>query len=373
LLKVSASPNGWATLQELREALKDFKTSKKFIYAYAEGMTQKSYFIANVSDKVYLNPVGSFELKGLASVIPFFKNLLNKLNVEPEIFYAGKFKSATEPFRADKMSEPNKLQIREYQDDIWNVFLQSVSEKTNVSVDTIHEWANTAAVQFPSQALDKKLIDGSLYWDEVENELRTQLGKNKDYKIKYININEYASYVNGKRKFNEDKIALLFSEGTIIDGMSNGEFQIASQDIIKEIRKIKNNKKIKAVVLRVNSPGGSAMASEVILRELELLHKEKPIIISMGDYAASGGYYISCQADSIFAMPATLTGSIGVFTMMFNTEKLWNNKLGITFDEVKNTPYADFPTFTRPLTTTESQKVQATVDTIYQIFKNRVA
>lgn len=373
LLKVEGSPNGWATMQQLRDALQRFKESKKFIYAYAENITQKSYYIANVADAVYLNPVGGFELKGLASQIPFFKGALDKLEVQPEIFYAGQFKSATEPFRAYEMSEPNKAQIKEYQNDIWNTFLRTVSLKTGADSAAVHNWASTGAIQFPAHALDNKLIDGTLYWDEVEAKILAKLGKKEGDKINYIEIDEYANYARTKRKIDDKKIAVLYAEGSIIDGEANEDRQIASKNLVEEIRKIKKNDKVKAVVLRINSGGGSALASEVILRELKLLQDKKPLVVSMGDVAASGGYYIACAADSIFAMPTTLTGSIGVFTMLFNTENLLKNKLGITFDEVKNSEYADFPSFTRPLSAGEAQKMQASVDTIYEIFKNRVA
>jgi len=373
LLKVEGSPNGWATLQQLRTALADFKTSKKFIYAYAEGITQKSYYIANIADKVFLNPAGSFEFKGLASQIPFFKGTLDMLQVQPEIFYAGKFKSATEPFREQKMSEPNKLQIRAYQQGLWANFIASISEKTGTDTASIHQWAATGAIYFPQDALQKKLVDGLLYWDEVEQIMKTKLGKAEKDKLNYQNINEYSATVKLKKRIVENKIAVLFAEGNIVDGEGTEERQIASETLMQEIRKIKKNDKVKAVVIRINSGGGSALASEVILRELQLLKEKKPVIISMGDVAASGGYYIACQADSIFALPTTLTGSIGVFTMLFNTSELMKNKLGITFDEVKNAPYADFPSGTRPITPFEAMKMQAGVDTIYSLFKRRVA
>lgn len=373
LLKVEGSPSGWATMQQLRDALERFTESKKFIFAYAENITQKSYYIANVADAVYLNPVGSFELKGLASQLPFFKGTLDKLEVKPEIFYAGQFKSATEPFRSDKMSEPNKVQIRAYQNDVWNTFLKTVITKTGADSATAHNWAATGAVQFPVEALNKKLIDGMLYWDEVESRILAKLGKKENEKISYINIDEYASYARSKRKIDNNKIAVLYAEGDIVDGEAVQDRQIASKNMTEEIRRIKKNDKVKAVVLRINSGGGSALASEVILRELKLLREKKPIIVSMGDVAASGGYYVSCMADSIFAMPTTLTGSIGVFTMLFNTENLLKNKFGITFDEVKNSEFADFPSFTRPLSANEVQKMQAGVDTIYETFKSRVA
>ncbi|HTN45367.1 MAG TPA: signal peptide peptidase SppA [Flavipsychrobacter sp.] len=373
LLKVAGSPSGWATMQQVRSALEKFKESKKFIFAYAEGITQKSYYIANVADAVYLNPVGGFELKGLASQIPFFKGTLSKLEVQPEIFYAGKFKSATEPFREEKMSEPNKVQIREYQNDIWNTFLLTVATKTGADTAAIHQWANTGAIQFPADAVSRKLVSEALYWDEVEGKIREKLGKKEDEKINYLELDEYANYVRTKRKIEDTKIAVLFAEGSIVDGESTEDYQIASKNMIEEIRRIKKNDKVKAVVLRINSGGGSALASEVILRELQLLHAKKPLIVSMGDVAASGGYYIACQADSIFALPTTLTGSIGVFTMLFNTGSLWKNKLGITFDEVKNSAYADFPSAIRALSAEEAQRMQAGVDTIYHTFKSRVA
>lgn len=373
LLKVEGSPSGWATMQQLRDALERFKESRKFIFAYGEGITQKSYYIANVADAVYLNPVGGFELKGLASQIPFFKGTLEKLEIKPEIFYAGQFKSATEPFRADKISEPNKVQIQAYQNDIWNTFLKTVVVKTGMDSNAIHNWATMGAIQFPTDALDKKLIDGILYWDEVESKILAKLGKKDNEKINYINMDEYASYARSRRKIDNNKIAVLYAEGDIVDGEAMADRQIASKNLVEEIRKIKKNDKVKAVVLRINSGGGSALASEVILRELKLLQKKKPLIVSMGDVAASGGYYISCMADSIFAMPTTLTGSIGVFTILFNTENLLKNKLGVTFDEVKNSEFADFPSFTRPMSATEAQKMQAGVDTIYETFKSRVA
>lgn len=372
-MKVSGSPNGWATMQQVRAALEDFKTSGKFIYAYAEGISQRAYYIANVADSVYVNPVGGFEFKGLVSQIPFFKGTLDMLNVQPEIFYAGKFKSATEPFRADKMSEPNKEQIRVYQNGIWNNYLKTVSEKTGMDSADLQQLASSGAIQFPSDALKNKFVDGLLYWDQVEQKMKDELGLKENDRLLYKDMDDYGSYVKTKRSIKEDKIAILFAEGDIVDGESFDNYQIASKNLSNEIRKIKNNSRIKAVVLRINSGGGSALASEVILRELQLLRAKKPVIVSMGDVAASGGYYIACQADSIFAMPNTITGSIGVFTMLFNAENLLKNKFGITFDEVKNGDYADFPTVTRPLTAAESQKMQAGVDTIYETFKSRVA
>lgn len=374
LIKLAPSPNGWATMQQLRQAIQSFRLANKFVYAYGENITQGSYFVASAADSVYLNPVGDFDLKGFATTIPFFKGTLEKLEIQPEIFYAGKFKSATEPLRADKMSEPNREQVTEFLSDFWSAYLNAASEHTHADTTTIHQWASTGAILFPTDALDHKLVDGLLYWDEVEKRMRTKTGTKEDDEINYVKLDEYADNVRRKHKTNDDKIAVLFAEGDIVSGDDNDNPQIiSSEGMTEQIRKLAKNDKVKAVVLRVNSPGGSALASEVILRELNLLHEKKPVVVSMGDVAASGGYYISCQADSIFAMPNTITGSIGVFGIMFNASNLMKNKLGVTFDGVKNTPYADFPSPARAMTADEMQRMQRSVDNTYEIFKSRVA
>jgi len=373
MLRLGFNPNGWATINQLRTALLDFKKSGKFIYAYGEMIPQKSYYLASAADSIFLNPVGFTEFNGLSSEIPFFKGTLEKLEVDPLIFYAGKFKSATEPFRADKMSEPNRQQVSELQSNIWNELTAAVAAHAGTTQAAIHQLAQTGAVQFPEDALRHRLVDGLMYIDQVEDRIRKKTGGKADEKIRYLDMEEYVSNVRRKSNSNKDRIAVLIAEGSINDGEKSDDFEIASKDFIEEIRKIRKNERIKAVVLRVNSPGGSALASEVILRELQLLRAKKPVIVSMGDVAASGGYYISCASDSIFALPNTITGSIGVFTMMFNAERLMKNKLGISFDGVKNAPYADFPSFTRAMTPGESAKMQSIVDTIYNTFKRRVA
>lgn len=371
LLQLKGNHNGWATLQALRASLVAFKKSGKPVYAYGEGITQKDYYVASAADKVYLNPIGDFELRGLAAQIPFFKGTLDKLGVEPEIFYAGKFKSATEPFRLKEMSEPNRVQITALLNDIWGDFLSAAAEKAGQSPEGIQALVQSGAIRFGRDAAAQKLVDGLKYWDEVEAEIRQDLKLEQDDKIPYQDIDAYANKIRRKPLGSGDRIAVLFAEGDIIDGRGD-DYQIASEDIVKTIRKIKENKKVKAVVLRINSPGGSALASEVILRELELLKKEKPLVVSMGDLAASGGYFISCAADSVFASQATLTGSIGVFGMMFNLSPMLDQKLGVTFDGVKTGPYADFPSATRPMTADEKARMQQQVDTIYAIFKNHV-
>ena len=371
LLKLEGSSNGWATMQQLREALIDFKTSGKKIYAYGEGISQRDYYLASVADVLYLNPVGSMELKGLASQTTFYKGALDKLEVKPQIFYAGKFKSATEPFRADKMSDANKIQISEVLHDVWGEMLAAVSDKSGMDTAAVQQLAAGGILEFASEALRYKLIDGVKYWDEMEDELRKAVNKKSDEKVPYLSLNEYADRMD-ESKTADSKIAVLFAEGEIVDGNGN-DYQIGSEDMVKTIRQIQRDDKIKAVVLRVNSPGGSALASEVILRELQLLKKKKPLIVAMGDVAASGGYYIATAADSIFAMPNTITGSIGVFSMMFNVGDAMKSKLGVTFDGVKTAPHADFPTGYREMTPEEQTRMQAGVDTIYTTFKSRVS
>lgn len=371
-LKTGGSPNGQATAQQIREALTGFKKSGKFIYAYGDFIPQADYFIASVADSIFINPLGSVELKGLASNLVFFKGALDKLNVQPEIFYCGQFKSATEPFRMEKMSDPNRKQIAALQNDIWQQMIMAISEHTHADTATVNSWAQTGAVQTAGDAVKFRLADGTRYKDEVEQLLRSKTNKTEKDKINFVTIDDYVGSIPAQTS--ENQIAILVAEGEIIDGESqSSSYQIASETFIKEIRKVRDNDKIKAVVMRVNSPGGSALASEVILRELQLLKKKKPLVVSMGDLAASGGYYISCQADSIFAMPNTITGSIGVFGMMFNTQAFFNQKLGVTFDGQKNAPYADFPNMNRPMTEQEKKFIQNGVDTIYLTFKSRVA
>lgn len=372
LIKLNPSRNGWATMQQLRNAIVDFRTSGKFVYAYGENITQGAYYMATAADSIYLNPMGDMELKGFATILAFFKGTLDKLELEPEIFYAGKFKSATEPFRADKMSDANRIQVAEFQKDFWSEFLNAASTFSKQDTATLYQLAASGAIEFPQDALKNKLVSNLLYWDQVEDRIKAKTGGKEKDKVKYVSLSEYAATIN-EGSAGDSRVAVLYAEGSIVDGESDDDYQIASQNMIEQIRKLRNNDKVKAVVLRVNSGGGSALASEVILRELQLLKAKKPLVASMGDVAASGGYYILCQADSIFALPNTITGSIGVFTMMFNTEKLMRNKLGVTFDGVKNAPYADFPNGTRALTADESAKVQRSVDNIYMIFKSRVA
>ena len=370
-IKCDDNANGFAASEELRTALIDFKQSRKFVIAYGDVISQKAYYVANVADRVYCNPQGTVEWKGLSTTIMFLKGTLEKMEIEPQIFYAGKFKSATEPLRAYQMSEPNKLQTSVYLGDLYSHMLMAAAEKSKMDTTQLHTLANTGAVQTASQAAQYHLIDGVKYDDEVKDEIISHTKSDPSGKINFVSLGKYAKAVDFKDG-NGSKVAVIFAEGEIVDGKGSDE-QIGSDRFRNLLRKARLDKDIKAIVLRVNSPGGSALASDQIWREITLAKKVKPVVVSFGDVAASGGYYISCNADSIFAQPTTITGSIGVFGIIPNMKKFFNNKLGITFDGVKTGPFADLPAASRPLNGVEKVFVQNMIDTIYTTFKNRVA
>ncbi|MEO5684742.1 MAG: signal peptide peptidase SppA [Chitinophagaceae bacterium] len=371
-LKCGGNANGFATSDELRNALLDFKTSKKFVYAYADVIDQRAYYIANAANKVYCNPKGGLEWKGFALQYMFFKDALDKLGIEPQIFYAGKFKSATEPFRTNQMTDANRLQSSVFLNDLYNRFLMETATARSIDTGTLHQYANSMALQTADDAVKYKLIDGALYDDQVKDEVRKKLGLAGKDKINFVVVGKYAKSVNYKTGSGTDKIALIYAQGDIVDGKGD-KGQIGGDTYRGLIRAARMDESIKAIVIRVNSGGGSAMASENMWREVSLAKKQKPVVLSFGDYAASGGYYMSCGADSIFTQPNTLTGSIGVFSIVPNLQKLFNDKLGISFDGVKTSPYADMPTASRPLTEMEKRFMQSSVDTIYHTFLQRVS
>jgi protease-4 len=371
-IKASNNPNGFGTSEELRKAIVKFKESEKFVIAYGETMNQRSYYVASAAQKIYCHPNGGLDWSGFSMNLIFFKGLLDKLEIEPQIFYAGKYKSATEPFRVNKMTEPNRMQSTDLLNDIYGNFLMKTAESRKLDTAQLHQLAVNGKIQTANDALQAKLIDGTLYDDQVKSEILQKLKLKPTDEIKFVSLSDYDK-AREYKSTNGDKIALLYAEGDIVDGRSESERIIASENYISLIRKIRLDKDIKALVFRINSGGGSALASDGIWREITLLKKEKPVIVSMGDYAASGGYYIACAADSIFAEPGTLTGSIGVFGILPNFGKFFNDKLGITFDGVKTAPYADMGNISRPLTAPEKRMIQSSVDTIYHVFKSRVA
>jgi protease IV len=366
------NPNGFAASEEIRDALKDFKTSGKFILAHGDVISQKAYAVANIADKIYVSPQGYVEWAGYNVEYVFLKGTLEKLQIEPQIFYAGKFKSATEIFRTDKMTPENKLQTSVWLNDLYNDFLVKTSDVRKVDTATLHQLANEAKIQTGKDAVDYKLVDAVKYDDQVKDEIKEKLGIDKYEKINFVSIPHYLA-ASVHFKSGGEKIALIYAEGDIVDGKNDERGNIAGENYRNLIRKARLDRSIKAIVLRVNSGGGSSMASETIWRELTLAREEKPVIVSFGDVAASGGYYIACGADSIFAHPVTITGSIGVFGIIPNMQNFFKNKLGVTFDGVKTGPYADAGGIYRPLNESEKKLVQANVDLIYSQFKQRVA
>jgi protease-4 len=363
--------NGFAASEELRNALLDFKSSKKFIIAHGEMISQKAYFVASTANKLYANPAGTVEWSGLSVELAFLKGTLDKLNIVPQIFYAGKFKSATEPFRTTQMTPENKLQTTVWLGNLYNHFLQQVSKDRGIDTATLHNLANTGAIQQAKDAYNYKLVDGLKYDDEVKEEIKKNLGLGKYDKLHFVSLGKYSEAADYKAS-GSDRIALIYAEGNIVDDNGSDD-NIASNDYVKLVRKARLDKSVKAIVFRINSGGGSALASENIWRELALAKGDKPVIVSMGDVAASGGYYVSTAADSIFASPNTITGSIGVFGMIPNMQGFFKDKLGVTFDGVKTANYADAGAIYRPLNESEKKFFQDGVDRIYLLFKQRVA
>jgi protease-4 len=369
-LIANGNGNGLASSEEIRRALVDFKTSKKFIIAHGDIISQSAYYVASVADRVYASPTGLLEWKGLAVELAFFKGTLDRLKIQPQIFYAGKFKSATEPFRADRMTPENRLQTAALLGSVYSHYLQTISEARGIDTATLHGLANTGAIQQAPDAVKHRLLDAVKYDDEVKDELKKRLGLGKYDKLSLATLDNYAQ-AGGFRETGSGRIAVIYAEGSIVDGSDRQS--IASEDFIRTIRKARLDKSVKAIVFRINSGGGSALASENIWRELTLAKAEKPLVVSFGDVAASGGYYIATAADSIFALPNTITGSIGVFGVIPNMAGFFNEKLGVTFDAVKTAHMADGPTITRPMTEAERSFAQQGVDRIYLQFKQRVA
>lgn len=373
-LELSTINTGIATVEEIRNALLDFKKSGKTIISYSEVYTQKSYYLASVADKIYMNPQGAMELKGLGAEIMFYKGLLDKIEVETQVIRHGRFKSAVEPFILEKMSNDNRLQTRGFMQNIWNFMLGNIAASRKISVEELNSLTNNFSIREPEDAVKYKLVDKLVYKDEVIEELKTLTGKTKkDDQPQLITLSKYSkSPDNEKKSLKDDQIAIIYASGEIESGEGASD-KIGSETVSKAIREARLNDKIKAIVLRVNSPGGSALASEVIWREAELANKVKPVVVSMGDVAASGGYYISAASRKIFASPNTITGSIGVFGLIFNAQKMFNNKLGIAFDTVKTNRLSDFGSMTRPLTAEEKQIFQQGVEKVYDTFTKRVA
>lgn len=370
-LEISNPVAGFATLEEVRNALLDFKSSGKFIYAYSEVYSQKAYYLASTANKLFLNPQGGLEIKGLSSQIMFFKKMLDKLDMEVQIFRHGKFKSAIEPFMLDKMSDANRTQVETYLGSLWNHMVIGIAKNRKLTEQDINDMANNLSIRSPEDAVKYKLVDDLKYEDEVFSDIKKNISIAETEKIHFVSLTDYTGAFK-ESKLSKDKIAVIYAVGEIESGDGNDE-KIGSARIAKAIREARLDKNVKAIVLRVNSPGGSALASDVIWRETVLAQKAKPFIVSMGDVAASGGYYISCAADRIFAQPNTITGSIGVFGMIPNAQKALSEKLGITIDTVNTNKHSDVGTILRGVSSDEFEYVQQSVEHIYDVFITKVA
>jgi protease-4 len=373
LIKGDGVNAGQATVASIREALLKFKESEKFVYSYADFYSQSGYFLGSVADSVFLNPNGMVDIKGFATMIPFYKNAMEKAGVKMNVFYAGNFKSATEPYRRTEMSEPNKIQTREFLTSMVDQYKDLVSASRNMSSDELDQIMTDYKGRDAESSLAVGLVDKIVYWDEVASTLRRELDIKADKKIKLKSITEYNAAVTlPKGSKAKEKIAVVYAEGTISYG-TNTKGSVSEAKYLKILEKIKNDDDIKAMVLRVNSGGGSSITSDIIWRAIENIKAAgKPVVASFGDYAASGGYYIAVGADTIVSAPNCLTGSIGVFMMFPNMTELMNDKLGINFDEVKTHPMAVGLSTTKELTDFEKELLQKGTDDIYEKFLSRV-
>ena len=372
-MELSSIPTSTATLQEIRDKLIEFKESGKFLVTYGESYSQSAYYLASVADKIFINPEGALDLHGMASQITFYKHLFDKLDIEMQIVRGpnNRFKSAVEPYFLDKMSEANREQMDKLLGTVWGQILLGISQNRNISVEQLNHIADNLDTYFDAhKALEYGLVDNLYYKDQVLEELKGLTGSNKD--INAIGNANYAKSYKDKN-LSKNEVAVIYASGQIFDGKGNEEQNIYSENLSKTIRKAREDENVKAVVLRVNSPGGSAVASAIIGRELDLTKQVKPVIVSMGNYAASGGYWISAKADYIFADPTTLTGSIGVFGTVPNLQGFLNDKVGLTFDVAKTNENADFGTLSQPLTEFQYGKLQEMVVKTYNDFTGRVA
>jgi len=373
LLDLSDVPAGIATVDEIRDGLIDFKTSGKFIWAYSEAYSQKTYYLATAADKIFMHPQGAFDFKGLTAESPFLKGMLDKLDIKMQIIRHGKFKAATEPLFLDKMSAENREQLTALISDVWDRMLSGISESRKIGKDELNRIADSLKIETAEDALKRRFVDQLVYKDELIALLKKQMKVEEKNKVQAVSLSAYTDVPgNKKTQTGADKIAVIYASGSISGGTGDDQ-SIGSERISRAIRKAREDSKVKAIVFRINSGGGSALASDVIWREIDLAKKIKPVVASFGDVAASGGYYIACAATKILADPATITGSIGVFGVIPNMEGLFKNKLGITFDRATTNKNSDYPSAVKPLTPYQTMMIQRDVDHIYDVFTGKVA
>lgn len=377
---ISSSFGGYAIAQEIRNKLKEFKTSGKFIVAYNNlGFSQKAYYLASVSDSIFINPLGNIWFTGMGGEMTFYKNFLKKIGVEAQVVRVGKYKSATEPYFLEKMSDASREQNLAYTNAMWNQIAEAIAQERDITVDAFNKLTNELAVRKPQHALDYKLIDGIIYEDEMEAKLKELTETKAKKKLNKISLVKYAKAPNLNKKYSKNKIAVIYATGAI--GFEQSSTAIGPE-LANTIRKARLDSTIKAIVLRINSPGGSALISDIIWREVDLARQAKPVIASMGNVAASGGYYIACAADTIVADPNTITGSIGIYGLFFSGEDLIKNKLGLTTDVIGTHKHASFgggypipfmPFSSRKFNKHERLIIQEFLNDGYDTFLGRVA
>jgi protease-4 len=382
--------SGYATAEPIRKALLDFKESGKFILAYGENYTHRSYYVCSVADSIFMNPQGMIDFRGLSSTTQYSKRMLEKGGIQMQIFKVGTYKSAVEPYLLDKMSDPNREQVTAYLTDIWNNLLTGISQSRNLPIEQLNHYADESLLfADPQKPVDYHLLDGLRYDDEVESTLKTLAGQDPDTKLRLASPEDLKLVPDGKKKLSKDQIAVLYAEGEIVseepNRLYNSSSAITATTYVKELNNLKDDNNVKAVVFRINSPGGSGYVSEQILHAVDQLRAVKPIVVSMGDYAASGGYYIACHANKIIAEPTTLTGSIGVFGLMPNGAEL-AKRMGASYDGVSTNKHSNFMNETltlpflgigllpaRPLNNDECAMVQGYVERFYDVFLTRVS
>lgn len=372
-LDCCGSELGIASRQEIVEAIVDFKQSGKWVYAYADNYVQGDYYIASIADSIFLNPIGSIDIHGLSATTFFYKGLMDKIGIEAQILKVGTYKSAVEPFILTKMSDASREQEKHYLGNIWNNICSEIAQNRNTTTLKINQWADSLIfTQQPDFYINEKIADKLYYRSQVETVVKNKLNLTESEKLNLITVKKYHTLSNflGNNNLGEH-IAILFATGDIVD---NGEGDIVGEKMVPQILELAKDDNVKGLILRINSGGGSAFASEQIWHALEQFKDTgKPFYVSMGDVAASGGYYISCGADKIYAEPTTLTGSIGIFGIIPNIQKLLDNNLGITSDNVSTNLNGDFPSFTSPMTEIQKEKMQALIENGYKTFVNRCA
>ena len=373
LIENGLLPAGWATTEEIRNALLKFRENGKFVISYSDYvLTQQCYYLSTAADKIYINPGSMVDFKGLSSEVMFFKKALEKIGVEVQVTRHGKFKGAVEPFILNKLSEENKTQIKDYTGSIWSQIITDISESRGIPVAQLNRIADNLDGNIASRALETRLVDGLIYRDALIDTLKAISGINTDKDLNLVSMTKYSKVPDTKMAYSKNKIAVIYASGTIVMGKGN-ESNIGGNSYADLIRKVRKDTSVKAIVLRVNSPGGNAIASDIIWNELNLAAKVKPVVISMGNYAASGGYFISAPGTKIYANPMTISGSIGVFGMIPDASKLLEQKLGLTTEVVNTNKNSDFPSVYRPMNNYEKEMMQLSIENIYSDFVSKVA